>query len=907
MSSIYLTPASISFLTQFILALVITFFLARRREKMTAPQVLLASFFATVTIFIGLLFLDAALSPFPRLLAVYAENTILALALVLILQFAYHFPCLYSHRKWEAYASLAASGVYLFWEGQFMVNRYIALLERGSVLYRSPGYDRALALVFVWVVFAFLRQIVDADPRAVNWMVKLWKPEGAEARGARSFVLTFTVLFVLSLVNIWRSFSIVSTTFYNTSLSIGILIAMWTFASSYINHIPGGSSVLAKLSLLVLTLYMALLGLVGWVIAPSHIKTYRPHLTDHQTLRFIPDASGGYDVTEVDFSFETALGDRVEVNPFSENRYHKINYTFPFYGQTHTEVYAANSGVISMGELFYQPNMQNCCARFPAIFPLMIELNTLSDGGLYVRVDADTGRLIVTWDHLPAVYRPEAIFTFQVVLYRDGVFDITYNGLPLPFTFDPDATPSANPWLRGVIPGQGESLHASVAPLTWPRPEGQLAIIENFQLDFRRYLHEFIRPLTWVMIGGSISLLLLLPQLLRLSLVNPLNALTAGVRQMEAGDLNVAIPIQYQDEIGYLTNAFNLMVVRLRELVTDLEERFRRFFEYEPDYCFIISQEGVILDANPAALNILGYSLEDLVGKPRDIIFAPESRATAQQLWKNWKENGELLNEELDIISKAGERRTVLLSSGSVRDREGNLLYSLSIHRDITERKRAEKAMLDLATFQERRRIASDLHDSMTQSLHSLILSAETAQLLHRENRREKLAASLAMLEDSARQALQEMRLLCYELQLTPEEHVDLFEILNARLGSVERRLGMTTELNIENRGVIPKAWEKEFFFIITEALNNTLKHSQADHISVSVHGTPYRIVVKVSDNGRGFDPDQIPSGGMGLRNVAERIERLGGVLTIDSAPGAGATITMQIDLDETRPARSEE
>jgi len=64
---------------------------------------------------------------------------------------------------------------------------------------------------------------------------------------------------------------------------------------------------------------------------------------------------------------------------------------------------------------------------------------------------------------------------------------------------------------------------------------------------------------------------------------------------------------------------------------------------------------------------------------------------------------------------------------------------------------------------------------------------------------------------------------------------------------------------------------------------------------------------VKVSDNGRGFDPDQIPSGGMGLRNVAERIERLGGVLTIDSAPGAGATITMQIDLDETRPARSEE
>jgi len=136
MPLLYLTPASISFLTQFILSLAITLFLALRLRNRNMQLVLLTCFFAAATAFIGLMFLDAALWPFPRLLAVYAENTVLALMLVLLLQFAYRFPQQYPQHKWEARAGLVVSLVYFLWEAGFMVYRYISLLGQGTVYFR---------------------------------------------------------------------------------------------------------------------------------------------------------------------------------------------------------------------------------------------------------------------------------------------------------------------------------------------------------------------------------------------------------------------------------------------------------------------------------------------------------------------------------------------------------------------------------------------------------------------------------------------------------------------------------------------------------------------------------------------------------------------------------------------------
>lgn len=574
---ISLTPASISFLTQFILALAISLFLARHLRTHRTPQLtLLTAFFVLGTMFVGLMFLDAALSPYPRLFAVYAENTVLALGLVFLIQFAYRFPQSYPRRKWESYAALAVSLGYFLWEGGFMVYRYIELLGWETVHYRPGSLSYATAVVLLWAPVAFTRQCIAADTRSTenrpaSWPRKLWQPQGKGARGARAFVFVFGILFVLGLINLGRDYLLVSTTFYNISLSIGVLVVLWLFAYNYINFIPGGISVQVKLSVLTLTIFLALLGSVAWLIAPPYIAAFQPNLTDHQTLRFTPIASGGYEVAEIPFSFESELGEKVQIGFKQETQNHKIDFNFPFYGQLYNQVYIASSGAISMGESFIQSNMQANLANAPAIFPLLIELDPNGGGGLYAR--ADTDRLVVTWDHLPALYRPQAFFTFQAVLHSDGIFEITYNGLPLPFTFDPDTTPSANPWMRGIVSGQGEPLHTNAADLLTTARDGQSPLIENYQLAFRRYLHAFMLPLAGIVFGGSLLLMIGLPLLLRASIISPLEALSAGVRQMEEGNLTVTIPIQNEDEIGYLTGAFNTMAARLDVLVTGLEAR----------------------------------------------------------------------------------------------------------------------------------------------------------------------------------------------------------------------------------------------------------------------------------------------------------------------------------------------
>jgi len=108
MSLFYLTPASISYLIQFILSLAVTAFLVyclwNKPQNKATQLILLTGFFAAITVFIGLLFLDAAFLPFPRLLAVYAQNSVLALALIFLLMFAYRFPRPFPEHRWESRA-----------------------------------------------------------------------------------------------------------------------------------------------------------------------------------------------------------------------------------------------------------------------------------------------------------------------------------------------------------------------------------------------------------------------------------------------------------------------------------------------------------------------------------------------------------------------------------------------------------------------------------------------------------------------------------------------------------------------------------------------------------------------------------------------------------------------------------
>ena len=130
---------------------------------------------------------------------------------------------------------------------------------------------------------------------------------------------------------------------------------------------------------------------------------------------------------------------------------------------------------------------------------------------------------------------------------------------------------------------------------------------------------------------------------------------------------------------------------KAEESLQQSEKRFKGFFENSGAYCYMVSPEGTIIEVNASALQTLGYSKKELIGRPVSTIYSEESLAKSKGLFKEWKRKGKTENAELTISCKNGEKRTVLLNTDSIRDEEGKLLHSTSMQFDITEWRKMEE------------------------------------------------------------------------------------------------------------------------------------------------------------------------------------------------------------------------
>ncbi|MFC1483309.1 PAS domain S-box protein, partial [Candidatus Margulisiibacteriota bacterium] len=154
-----------------------------------------------------------------------------------------------------------------------------------------------------------------------------------------------------------------------------------------------------------------------------------------------------------------------------------------------------------------------------------------------------------------------------------------------------------------------------------------------------------------------------------------------------------------ESEKNILSEMVKIVETRIQQLITEenlriSEEKFRKFFDNNPEYCYMVSPEGKILEANKSSFNILGYERKELIDMPLKTIYAPESLPKMKELLNNWKETGSPVNnEEMAIITKGGEIRNVLLSVNTINDENGKILHSVSVQRDITDLKKAEEAL----------------------------------------------------------------------------------------------------------------------------------------------------------------------------------------------------------------------
>ena len=203
-----------------------------------------------------------------------------------------------------------------------------------------------------------------------------------------------------------------------------------------------------------------------------------------------------------------------------------------------------------------------------------------------------------------------------------------------------------------------------------------------------------------------------------------------------------------------------------------------------------------------------------------------------------------------------------------------------------------------LAVVRERERLARDLHDSVTQSLFSVTLLAEAGRQLAGAGDLERVERCLERLGQISQQALKEMRLLVYELRPSVLEREGLAGALQRRLDAVEKRAGIDARLLVEGEIDLPAAVEAELYHVAQEALNNALKHAGASSVTVNICGRGNCVEFEVIDTGAGFNPDAVADhGGIGLSNMRERAEKLGGSLTVLSEPAQGTRVRIKVEV----------
>ena len=209
----------------------------------------------------------------------------------------------------------------------------------------------------------------------------------------------------------------------------------------------------------------------------------------------------------------------------------------------------------------------------------------------------------------------------------------------------------------------------------------------------------------------------------------------------------------------------------------------------------------------------------------------------------------------------------------------------------------AERAE-EVATAQERARLARELHDAVTQTVFSMNLTAEGARLAC-ESTPKKVPGMLDRLQELGRDALAEMRSLVDELRPRTVAEIGLVDSLQRHLAVRRRREGLDVQLAVtgEERG--GEAMKQALFRTAQEALNNVQRHSGVKKAVVELGFAEREVRLRVRDAGRGFQPEAAAGGeSFGLVNMRERVEAAGGSFRLDSKPGAGTTVEARIPLE---------
>lgn len=350
----------------------------------------------------------------------------------------------------------------------------------------------------------------------------------------------------------------------------------------------------------------------------------------------------------------------------------------------------------------------------------------------------------------------------------------------------------------------------------------------------------------------------------------------------------------------------------LTELLQLSEAKYRELFQDASDAILIQDMEGNITEANKACEKLLGYPVEELVGKKVSDFLRGYSLTLARGI-RSKLLGGERIGQryEQHLVRRDGSEAIIELATRLITD-NGKPIGFENIGRDVTEERKMQdnlrfylKEVLQ-AQEEERKRISRELHDDAGQSLLLLIhrLDALTSDPANKLSKPAK--DKVTRLHGLAVKILDGLRRYSQELRPAILDHMGLVAALGWMAENLNRE--QRTKVSVEVRGteyqLSPEA-KLVLFRIAQEALNNVKKHSEATRAEVKLEYAPQKIIVTVTDNGRGFElPERLSDlaslGKLGLTGMEERARLLGGTLRVQSKPGQGTTITAELPLSAT-------
>jgi len=396
-----------------------------------------------------------------------------------------------------------------------------------------------------------------------------------------------------------------------------------------------------------------------------------------------------------------------------------------------------------------------------------------------------------------------------------------------------------------------------------------------------------------------------------LSRVTSLGTQIAAVRRDSQASRDIRVA--GSDEITGLGTA-------IREMLSEMESARAKLAESEKRYEMATraAKVGVwdydftsgALFLDPSLKTLLGYRDEDIENSLEAWLnlVDPEDRAVAQEVTRDsHRERSAEVIREYRLRHKDGGTRWIMIRGLVQRDASGTPVRFLGTGVDVTDLKLAEHSVRHLtreiitAQEYERFRIARELHDNVAQDLSSLKISCEALfESLPKADTdlRERFAETSRILQ----RAITFIREMAYALRPSNLDHLGFLSTVERFCADFEEKTGILTRfLHTGMEGVVFDAeTEINLFRVVQEALGNVRRHSGATEAAVKIVESHPHIIVRVEDNGVGFDVSAgltaaMEEKRMGLGGMRERVKLLGGNLRILSTPGQGTRIVAEI------------